>query len=68
MEFELDQAKSDICFKEHGFDIAYVLQAVMDGERLLHKDLRWYYGEDCYQMLGAIEGRVFLLCIPFVEH
>ena len=61
MEFEWDQAKSDFCFKERGFDFAYVLQAFMDVERLIHKDLRWDYGEDRYQMLGSIEGRLFFV-------
>jgi len=54
MEFEWDQDKSDTCFTERGFDFAYVLQAFMDAGRLIHKDSRWDYGEDRYQLLGAI--------------
>ncbi len=59
MEFEWDQDKSDVCFTERGFDFAYVLRAFMDAGRLIHKDTRWDYGEDRYQLLGAIDGRVF---------
>ena len=33
----------------------------MDAERLIHKDSRWDYGEDRYQLLGAIDGRVFFV-------
>ena len=61
MEFEWDQDKSDACFIAHGFDFAYVLRAFMDADRLIHKDTRWDYGEDRYQMLGAIDGRVFFI-------
>lgn len=61
MEFEWDQDKSDACFTERGFDFAYVLHAFMDAERLISKDFRWDYGEDRYQLLGAIDGRVFFV-------
>ena len=61
MEFEWDQDKSDACFIARGFDFAYVLRAFMDADRLIHKDTRWDYGEDRYQMLGAIGGRVFFV-------
>jgi uncharacterized protein len=61
MEFEWDQDKSDACFTERGFDFAYVLQAFMDAGRMIQKDSRWDYGEDRYQLLGAIDGRVFFL-------
>jgi len=61
MEFEWDREKSDVCFTERGFDFAYVLRAFMDADRLIHKDTRWDYGEDRYQLLGAIDGRVFFV-------
>lgn len=61
MEFEWDREKSDACFTERGFDFAYVLRAFMDADRLIHKDTRWDYGEDRYQLLGAIDGRVFFV-------
>jgi uncharacterized DUF497 family protein len=61
MEFEWDQDKNDACYIERGFDFAYVLRAFMDADRLIHKDTRWDYGEDRYQLLGAIEGRVFFV-------
>ena len=61
MEFEWDQDKSDACYLERGFDFAYVLRAFVDDDRLIHKDTRWDYGEDRYQLLGAIDGRVFFV-------
>jgi hypothetical protein len=61
MEFEWDPAKSDECFTERGFDFAYVLQVFLDGDRLIHKDTRWDYGEDRYQLMGIIDGRVFFV-------
>lgn len=61
MEFEWDQNKSDACFLERGFDFAYVAHAFFDNDRLIHKDMRFDYGEDRYQTLGAVEGRVFFV-------
>ena len=61
IEIEWDQAKSDTCFTERGFDFAYVMQAFLDVERLIHKDSRWDYGEDRYQMLRANDDRVFVV-------
>lgn len=61
MEFEWDSEKSDACFTQRGFDFAYVLQAFLDAERMICKDARWDYGETRYQLLGAIDGRVFFV-------
>jgi len=61
MEFEWDQNKSDACYIERGFDFAYVLRTFLDEDRLVHKDTRWDYGENRYQLLGAIERRVFFV-------
>lgn len=61
MKFEWDADKSDTCFKERGFDFAYALRAFLDPKRILRKDTRWSYGEDRYQLLGAVEHRVFVV-------
>ncbi len=61
MEFEWDEAKSETCFLERGFDFAYVIRAFFDPCRLVRADARWDYGEDRYQLLGSIEGRVFFV-------
>ena len=61
MEFEWDDAKSDACFAQRGFDFAYVIRAFLDEERIVGRDHRWDYGEDRYRLLGAIEGRVFVV-------
>lgn len=61
MEFEWDEAKSEACFMERGFDFAYAIGAFLDPDRVVRADTRWNYGEDRYQLLGSIEGRGFLL-------
>ena len=60
-EFEWDEAKSDACHAQRGFDFAYVLQAFIDPNRAVRQDHRWDYGEDRYQLLGMIEKRVFFV-------
>ena len=61
MEFEWDDAKSDDCFAYRGFDFAHVIRAFADDDRIVGRDRRWDYGEDRYRLLGAIEGRVFVV-------
>ena len=61
MEFEWDDDKSDACFVHRGFDFAYALRAFLDDDRIVGRDRRWDYGEDRYRLLGAIEGRVFVV-------
>ncbi len=58
MEFAWDDAKSDACFADRGFDFAY---AFLDEDRIVGEDRRWDYGEDRYRLLGAVEGRVFVV-------
>jgi uncharacterized DUF497 family protein len=59
MEFEWDEAKSETCFAQRGFDFAYVLRVFTDPNRLIGHDRRWDYGEERYQVLGMIEQRLF---------
>jgi uncharacterized DUF497 family protein len=61
MEFEWDEAKSEACYAERGFDFAYVVRAFLDPNRAVSPDTRWVYGETRYQLLGSIEGRVFFV-------
>ena len=61
VEFEWDDAKSDACFAERGFDFAYAMQVFLDPDRLVEADNRFDYGEPRYRVLGQIEGRVFLV-------
>ena len=61
MEFEWDKTKSDDCFRLRGFDFAYASGLFRDENRSIGRDRRWDYGEDRYRVLGAIEGRVFVL-------
>ena len=61
MEFEWDEAKNNACFVRRGFDFAHAAKAFFDTHRLIEADERQSYGEDRYQMIGAIEGRVFVI-------
>ena len=61
MEFEWDDAKSDTCFADRGFDFAYVAHAFLDENRIVGLDRRWDYGEDRYRLLGAVDHRVFVV-------
>lgn len=61
MNFEWDEAKSDACFRERGFDFAYAARAFFDPERLIQADTRRSYGEERYQLLGKIEQRLFVV-------
>ena len=61
MEFEWDEDKSDACYAERGFDFSYVLAAFFYNNRLVRHDRRWDYGEERYQLLGKVEGRLFFV-------
>ncbi len=59
MEFEWDEAKSSQCFEHRGFDFAYVARAFLDPDRVIRADQRHEYGEERWQMLGQVQGRLF---------
>ena len=61
MEFEQYDAKSDACFADRGFDFAYVAHAFLAEDRIVGVDRRWDHGEDRFQLLGVVEGRVFVV-------
>lgn len=61
MQFEWDDAKSEACFLERGFDFAYAAHAFADPHRLIRQDNRYSYGEERYQLTGRIAGRLYVL-------
>lgn len=61
MIFEWDEAKSDTCFAERGFDFAYAAKAFFDPDRLIQADVRHSYGEARYRLMGKIERRLFVV-------
>jgi len=61
MHFEWDEAKSEACFTQRGFDFAYVVRAFFDPNRVVQADTRHSYGEDRYQLTGMIDQRLFLV-------
>ena len=60
MDFEWDDVKSELCFRDRGFDFAYAAQAFFDPTRIIHADNRHSYGEDRYQLMGQIDSRLFM--------
>ena len=61
MNFEWDEAKSEACFTQRGFDFGYAAQAFFDTNRTVHADTRHSYGEKRYQLMGMIEQRLFVV-------
>lgn len=65
VEFEWDEDKNDSCFRDRGFDFAYVLRAFFDPNRVVRRDPRWDYGEDRFRLMGRIDGRVFTVAFTY---
>lgn len=61
IEFEWDERKSGNCFRERGFDFAYAAQVFFDPKRMVRQDTRRDYGEDRFQVMGDIDGRLFVV-------
>ena len=61
MNFEWDDAKSEACFQQRGFDFAYAAHAFLDPDRMVRADTRHSYGEDRFQLMGRIEGRLYMV-------
>ncbi len=61
MEFEWDDAKSDRCLVERGFNFAAVVPAFADPARVIEEDLRYDYGEPRFRLFGRVEGRLFVV-------
>lgn len=61
MYFEWDADKSRACYQMRGFDFAYAAFAFADADRIIRQDDRFSYGEDRYELIGRIEGRLYVL-------
>ena len=61
MDFEWDLAKSNSCQNSRNSDFAYVISVFKDPTLLVERDQRWEYGEERFQALGVIDGRVFVV-------
>jgi len=61
MEFEWDDAKSEACFDRRGFDFAYAIKAFFDPNRVVQADARRDYGEERYQLLGRVDGCLYVI-------
>jgi uncharacterized DUF497 family protein len=59
--FEWNSAKSDACVRMRGFDFAYAASAFADPHRIVREDNRFVYGEARFQLIGRVEGRLFVL-------
>ena len=61
MNFEWEEAKSEACFTQRGFDFAYAAQAFFDPNRIMNTDTRHSYGEERHQLMGMIGQRLFVV-------
>lgn len=61
MDFEWDEEKSNKCYEMRGFDFAYAAFAFADPNRIVRPDDRFSYCEARYELIGRIEGRLFVL-------
>ena len=61
LRFEWDEQKSQRCFTQRGFDFAYASHAFVDPYQLVTIDSRWEYGEQRFQLMGQIDGRLFVV-------
>lgn len=61
MNFEFDDAKSELCLLERGFDFTYAAHAFFDLQRVVQVDARYEYGEPRFVLLGMVHGRLFSL-------
>jgi len=65
MNFEWDDTKNEICFRDRGFDFAYAVRAFFDRDRLVRPDTRYSYGEARYQLMGMIDNRLFVVIYTY---
>ena len=61
MNFGWDEDKSSACYRLRGFDFAYAAFAFADPDRIIRHDNLFSYGEVRYELIGRIEGRLFVL-------
>ncbi len=61
MNFQWDEDKSGACFRTRGFDFAFAAFAFADPDRIIRQDNLYSYGEDRYELIGCIEGRLYVL-------
>jgi uncharacterized DUF497 family protein len=61
VNFEWDEAKSDACAKARRFNFAYAARIFVNPDRIVEADARHSYGEERYQVMGKIDGRLFVV-------
>jgi hypothetical protein len=58
--FSWDEAKSETCYAERGFDFAFAAR-LFDGPVLVRIDGRHDHGETRFQAIGRIEGLLYVV-------
>ena len=61
MKFEWDDRKAEANLEKHGIDFVDAARVFLDRFRIERLDERRDYGEDRYQTIGAVEGRVLFV-------
>lgn len=68
VDFEWDEAKNADCQVKRKFDFAYAAKAFIDPNKLIEVDARLSYGEVRYQLIGTIEGRLYIVVFTPRQH
>ena len=58
MDFVWDDAKGEANLEKHGVDFKDGARGFLDRHRIERLDTQHYYGEDLYQTIGMVDGRV----------
>jgi len=61
MDFEWDEAKSEACANARRFNFDYAAFAFSDPNRIVKPDTRHDYGEERFELMGLIEGRLYVV-------
>ena len=61
MEFEWDGEKSEACAKARRFNFDYAAFAFFDPNRIVKPDTRYNYGEERFELMGLIDGRLYVV-------
>ena len=61
MKFEWDDRKAEANLEKYGIDFVDAARVFLDRFRIERLDERRDYGEDRYQTIGAVEGRVLFV-------
>ena len=60
--YEWDDKKNESNYNKHNFEFSDGIEIFFDPLRLVKKDIRFYYGENRYLIIGTKREAVLLVC------